>query len=65
MRVVGIRGSYVGEVAEVRDDVFLVEPDEQPPFWLQLDAVVGIDGNRVELICDTSEVRRYMVPPSE
>lgn len=66
MRVVGIRGAFIGLVGEVRDDALLLEPDgDAQPYWLRLEAVIGVDGNRVELICDSSEVSRYIAFPSE
>ncbi|HMO96279.1 MAG TPA: DUF2171 domain-containing protein [Tepidiformaceae bacterium] len=60
MRIVGIRGVFVGLVDEVRDEAFRIAPEaDREPFWVDRSAILGIDGRRVELICDASEVHRY------
>jgi hypothetical protein len=60
MRVVGIRGAFVGLIAEVTDDAIMVAPDDgADAYWLRRDAIFGVDDRRVELICDASEVHRY------
>jgi hypothetical protein len=66
MRVMGIRGALVGHVAAVDEGCIQVEPEGKgESFWIRSEAVIGVDGNRVELICDAGEVHRYLMdaPP--
>lgn len=68
MRVLGISGALVGYVLAVGDGCIQVEPDGgAEPFWIRRDGVLGVEANRVELICDPSEVHRYRLdaPPTE
>lgn len=65
MRVVGIRGAFVGYVGGVNESSFEVEPDEGSPYWLAFEAVYAVSNQRVELICDAGEVGRYVVTVAE
>jgi hypothetical protein len=62
MRVIGVSGTFVGTVREVGEGKFLVAPADPGdlPYWLKSEAVIGVDGNRVELICSATEVHRYL-----
>ncbi len=60
MRVIGIRGTFVGLVSEVGTEAVLVAPEGKgQAYWLRREAIIGVEGNRVELICDSEEVGRY------
>lgn len=61
----GIRGVSVGRVMRVEPLAILVKARDGHEFWLRRDAVIGVEGDRVELICDATEVRRYEVDGPE
>jgi hypothetical protein len=62
MRVVNIRGAFIGYISEVTESAVLITPEaDGEEYWLKCDAILGVDGQRVELICDSSEIHRYRV----
>ncbi len=66
MRLVDIRGTLVGFVSNVSAEALLVEPEGTgDAYGLRRDAIIGVEGGRVELICDSEEVGRYIAPVPE
>jgi len=54
-------GTRIGEVAEVRGDLFRVAAPLQPDYWLPGRMVAFTDQGRVMLACDLTDLHEFRI----